>query len=773
MERLVDKLFAFCVRRPRVVLALAALVTLVAAPGLWRLRLRTDGHALVPTADPRVVYDAEVRSTFGIQDPIVVTITTTDPAGVFNPRALALVRDLSTDFSAIPGVEAEDVVSLATEKRDRVRAGTLEFQRFLEPFPDDAASLSTLRDDVHVMHILRGTLVSDDEKSAAILVGTRPDHDRVRLHDDVQTAIARRDASGHVVRVVGAAVAEALLGRHLLEDLTVLVPIVIAVIAILIFWQTRSAWAVLLALSEVAATILFTFGVMGFAGVPIYLTMVILPVSLTAVGVADDIHVFSRYRQRLEREIDASDAAPVVRDTMREIWRAIGLTSLTTAVGFLSFTSASIAPVQAFGVFECVGVVFAMAWTFAVTPAALAMIPVHRLRPRRDVPLELRGFDAVGLLAGAFVVRRRLACLALIALLAALAPFGVRRLYVQDSWIDGFSPGSDFRRDTAFVHEHFLGTHLLQVAVDAGTGTDRLLQPATLAKVGALEDFLRGLPSVGGVLGVHSHLATMNFLLHGRREEFRGTPGTIEEARRAVDYMDRFRSRRRRREVLDDARSRGLVTVFLRDANFVDTAKLMDAARGFEARELQPAGLKIEFAGDVGVSQAMIPAIVDSQIGSMLLTLAGIWLLAALMTRSIVEGTFCVLPASIAALFVFGIMGALGIPLGVATSTFCAITLGIGVDYGIHLVEAARARMAAGATRDRAIIEAMATSGRSITVDALAIAVGFGVLAFSQVPANQRLGLLIALSIALSWAVTMLALPALLAFRPAKGVRPQ
>src|SRR5690349_20296832 len=107
-------------RRPWLVIAVFALATLAALPGLLRLELRTDGHALVPAVDPK------------------------------------------------------DVVSLATEHRHRVYPGTLDFRPFLDPQPDTPELLQLLDDDLRVARILDGTLISADRKAVTVLVGVPP-----------------------------------------------------------------------------------------------------------------------------------------------------------------------------------------------------------------------------------------------------------------------------------------------------------------------------------------------------------------------------------------------------------------------------------------------------------------------------------------------------------------------------------------------------------------------------------------------------------------------
>ena len=155
----------------------------------------------------------------------------------------------------------------------------------------------------------------------------------------------------------------------------------------------------------------------------------------------------------------------------------------------------------------------------------------------------------------------------------------------------------------------------------------------------------------------------------------------------------------RRRELMDDALRRTVVTVLLKGASFQRTAAVIAAVRDLERRELAPVHGRADLAGDVAVSQTMIPAIVRTQVGSLLLALAGNLLIVVLLFRSLRAGVVTLLPSALAVAWTFGLMGWLGIPLGVATSMFCAVTLGIGVDYGIHFLERFRAAEAAGAAR--------------------------------------------------------------------------
>ncbi len=111
----------------------------------------------------------------------------------------------------------------------------------------------------------------------------------------------------------------------------------------------------------------------------------------------------------------------------------------------------------------------------------------------------------------------------------------------------------------------------------------------------------------------------------------------------------------------------------------------------------------------------------------------------------------------------FAVMGSLDVPLGVATSMFSGMTIGVGVDYAIHLMERVKLNTAGEANRGEAIVRAIQESGPAIVIDALAIALGFGVLLMSQVPANRRLGGLVILAVGTCLVATFVLVPALLA----------
>lgn len=886
-------LHRFSIRHPVLVVVIAVLGTIAIAPGIHRLRLRTDGHALVPEGAPAVGLDRAVRREFGIRDPIIVLVRSRHPDGIYNPRTLRLVADLTTELAGAPELDSGSVRSLATEPSDRFRAGTLAHRRLLEPFPATRSALDSLRSDIAAIGLLTGTLVSFDGRATAIHVGTPPQADRTALISTIHDVIARADTSGHQVDIIGAPVAEALLGTHILEDLGVsgawsglrtrrladrpdaglgaisrfrvaiarhvgLLPLSIAVMALVFLLSFRSFTAMLLPLAEAGACLVFVFGLMGWTGVPVYLTMAVLPVILVAMGLADEIHVFASYSRHRAAQ-PGEPVATVVRAALDETSLPVVVTAMTTAVGFLSFAVSPLAPVRAFGLFTAAGILFCMLWTLTAVPALLVL-------------LAPRGFHSPGAAGRAILTGRsgwwiRLASraprqpgwtLAAAALGLALCPLGFRQLHVQDGWISGFARESAFYRATQYFNRQFYGTHRLLLAIDTGhvelrgriasadmsyhelrlpahlvpdpewlagcsvvvsrragaTGgrgraaywssvvesagrrgdrivvttplvhgsalfllapapaetleyalrSQRLALPGVLRRIEELEQFIRtqGRWAVGGVLGPADEIATAEFLTSDRVPGFRMIPSDPDHVRWLWSAIGLVQGPERLREMADPGLERGLVSVFLQNANFVDTARLMEALRAYERTRLLPERIRFDFAGDVAVSQTLVEAIVNSQVRSLSISLLGILAVTALLFRSLRWGFVCMMPAGLAVAAAFALMGWTGMPLGVATSMFAGMVLGSGVDFAIHLVDRYRSTVARGATCEAAIADSLAVTGPPILINALAVALGFGILVLSRVPANARLGAITMVSLIACLAATLLVIPALL-----------
>lgn len=748
-------------REPWTALALWGLLTLMPIPGLLLLRMETDGRSLVPRGDPAVRKDAEVRERFHLRDPFIVFVRGRHPDGIYDPATLRTLREVTERLRSFPEIGSGAVTSLATEKRDRLVPGSHEsFVTFLEPFPSTPALLDELRRDLQApaARVYQGTLVSTGHQAAAVFAGVRNGEgiDRGAVYRRIVAASETLAGPGTGVLVVGAPAAEALLGDHVLRDLAVLLPMAVLLVAAILWIGTRRPACVLLVLAKAGLCIAWTFGLLGCAGVPVYLTTAVLPVVLATLCIADEIHLLMRFQRALP---EAASSRAAVQLTLTELVTPVVLATTTTSAGFLSFAASPLGPIRSFGLAAAAGILYSLGFSLVATPALLASLPASRFRRPAPAspPAGKAGLPGL-LLAG---VRHPRTSLALIALVTLAAVPGLARLTVHDSWIESFARRSPFRLATEQVNRSLGGTHVLNVHLAFSGSAPSCADPAVLARLGRFEELLRRRPEVGGALGLHTQLTA---LAHFWNSGAARPEVLLDDRREILRLLNRYElspGLHRRRQVVTDGFRETVVTVFLKNANYQDTRKLMSWIEDHHRAHLAPLGASLGFAGDVAVSQATIPAIVRTQMLSLPLALLGVFAAIALLYGSWRLALCALLPVAVSAAWLLGSLGWTGIPLGIATSTFFAIALGLGVDsQSIHFLDRYQ-QLACAGTADPAV-RTLADVGPAVAVNTAAVASGFGLLAVSSVPANARLGLLVALALVLGGALTLAGLGALL-----------
>ena len=169
--------------------------------------------------------------------------------------------------------------------------------------------------------------------------------------------------------------------------------------------------------------------------------------------------------------------------------------------------------------------------------------------------------------------------------------------------------------------------------------------------------------------------------------------------------------------------------------------------------------LQVEVSGYPMVYAGMNESVYRNQIGS--LVTSGILVLFALtwFFRSPLLALAAGIPAGITLLLTFGLMGALDMRMDVGTSMIASIALGVGIDYAVHLVW--KHGVVPPSEADAALETALRATGWGIVINALEVAVGFGILVLGTIVPMQNFGMLTAFAMIVSAAATLLLVPTL------------
>jgi predicted RND superfamily exporter protein len=192
-----------------------------------------------------------------------------------------------------------------------------------------------------------------------------------------------------------------------------------------------------------------------------------------------------------------------------------------------------------------------------------------------------------------------------------------------------------------------------------------------------------------------------------------------------------------------------------------DTDVVIDAIKDYIGANF-PAGVKTTLGGTSLVEASLNELVVQSQLISVFISLFVVFIIIAVSNRSLVMGLIGIVPLSITILINFAVMGFLGIKLNIGTSMVASVSVGIGIDYTIHYIEAFKREYRLNGGKGDFLRRTFETSGKAIIINAVSVGAGFAVLMFSQFNMLGDLGFLIALTMATSAIVSLTVIPVLL-----------
>jgi predicted RND superfamily exporter protein len=716
------------------------------ALGLLRLELRTDGAALYPVGDPVVERTLEDRVLFREPERVVLLLSTrSDGPSLASREGFVVLRDLHAGLQALAGVVPGKVRSLATLLDPAPGQTIVELANFLDELPVGAAAWEDFARRLAAAPHGHGLYLSADGAAAALYVPLREGVDRTRFVEELELWLERARPPRFDLQLTGPVAAEVELGRVVVRDLLWLLPLLVGVIALLLLAALRSAGALLVAMTEVGVVLLWTLGAMGWTGTPVTLVTTILPIVVLSMSITDEIHLLDRLRVHLAR---GAGRRAALAAALAEVGRPIVLTSLTTAASLGSFLFTSVVTLRHFGLFAAFGVLAAMLLSFTLVPALVLRLPAALFRARIEGSEEPRNFLAAPRFLGP-------ASAALALVLVAVALPGVGRLEARDSWIDNLEPDAPLVRATRAFDRAFWGSYRYDVVLRS----EELAYfqfPEGLSWLERVVERLERAPGVGGVIS-HLDAHEIHAVVDGESLPVSRLPR--ETVRHFSADLMKISDRIDLEQLLSPDGRSARVRMLVPDAEFARTRALEE----FLERELGPllagSGLRYHTSGPLAAAQATVGAVLGNALRSTAWTLAAVALILALALGSWRRALVCLLPLCAGVATLLGAMGWWGLPLGIATGMLTALTLGVGVDFGLHALHAYERARGAGLAHRAALGETLASAGRPILWNALVLALGLSVLGLSSVPPNRLLGLLLAGALLACCGMSLLLLP--------------
>lgn len=579
--------------------------------------------------------------------------------------------------------------------------------------------------------------------------------------------------------------------RALGDTMSVVGPIALLLVLGVLALAYRDVVDVVLGLVGIVLVQLWTFGMLGWLGMAFNPVLMAVPVLLIGLSIDYCIHVFMRYReQRAEGlPVDTAMAAGLAGVGVALVW-----VTLTTAIGFLSNLASPMGPVRDLGLIAAIGIV----GSFVVFGLFIPLLKVEL-----DRGLAGLGFDRSappigagdGVVASVLSIGSRAARTAPVAVvvltLLLTAGTAVAATNVSTTWgpeenmVDGapawtahlpgdMEPGEYTVRDNiAYANEHYVRHGEDGELVVEGDVTD----PTTLERIDRATD--RAAEQEAVVVLGDGEPRTQNPLsaIRAVAAEHDSFAATVDAADADGDGIPDRNLAAVYDELFSVAPDRADQVLHREDGEYqaYRMAVSIDGdAEGTEpaeqlapvAAELEHDGVSVTVTGQPVLRGLIQETIQETLVVSFLLTFLAIVVVLALVFRlaqdSATLGVVTILPVAAAVSWILGTMYVLGYPLSVLNVLVASLTIGIGIDYSIHVAERFRHELRNGAGVDRAVTATVRGTGAALLGSMATTAAGFGVLAFAIHPPLQQFGTITAIMIGYAFLGSVLVLPSLL-----------
>jgi len=534
-------------------------------------------------------------------------------------------------------------------------------------------------------------------------------------------------------------------------DAKSLLPMAFLVVIVGVLLFLRNIWSMVGTVLVVLFSILLAMGSAGWLGILLTPPAASAPTVILTLAVADCVHFLVTMLQNMRNKMPKNDA---IVESLRVNFTPIFLTSITTAIGFLSMNFSDSPPFHDLGNIVAMGVCYAFLLAVFFLPALMSVLPVKASIRESNKSTWMEKF------ADFVIAKQKLLLWGMAAVMIGFSLMAPKN-ELNDIFVNYFDRSVPFRVATDDVTDKLSGLYILEFDLDSGE-EGGVSNPEFLKDVEKFERYVATLDGVQHVSSITETMRRLNRSMNGDDDSFYKLP---DDRPMSAQYLLFYE--------MSLPQGLDLTNQINQDKSKTRLAVTMETRSTQQVLEFEAQTMKWmqentpSIAAPTTGATSMFTHISMRNIISMLsgtsiaLILISLILLFAL--RSIKFGIISLIPNIVPALMGFGVWALLVGEVSLAVSVVVAMTLGIVVDDTIHyLSKYLRARRERGMSPEAAVRYAFNTVGVALVVTTIVLACGFMVLAQSNFLLNSQMGLMTAITIVIALIVDFTFLPAFL-----------
>ena len=751
-------------------------------------RLDASSDTLLIEGDPDLEYLKEVTERYGSKEFLILTYSPNE--GMVTESSINNLLSLKYKIQSLDWVHSV-ITLLDIPLLNNSEAPLQERLESFKTLKDEGVDTERGFKEILNSPVFRNFVISEDGKTSGIIVYIKKDELKNIENKSVQEIEEYKDTlkkKNHenitqireVIKSYGD-VGKIYLGgipmitddmmSFIKSDIIVFgLGVLLFIIATLWFIFRKLIW-IIVPISSCFFSVLIMTGLLGLLGWKVTVISSNFIALMLILTMAMNIHMSTRFLQ-LREDFPNLDNLKIITMTTSKMFWPIIYTVLTTICAFLSLVFSGIKPIIDFGWMMTLGLITSFIITFTLLPTLLSFMSNNKVKVKEDTDSKITSFF------GKISINNKSIIFLVTGLVVALSIVGISKLEVENSFINYFNKNTEIYKGMKLIDEKLGGTTPLEVILkfpeniaiesteddefeswdDEGGKDDEKywFTKDKIEKIQNVHNYLDNLPAVGKVLSFSSIIEVATQLNNNK------PLGTLEMG---VLYSKIPESIKK--DIIDPY-------ISIKDNEARISLRIIDSQDGLRRNDLinqinydLENKLKLnkeefKLAGVLILFNNLLQSLFKSQILTLGLVMVGIFAMFMILFRNFKLSLIGVVPNFIAAFFILGIIGLLGIPLDMMTITIAAITIGIAVDNSIHYIYRFKEEFLKNKDYNKTLKVCHSTVGVAILNTSITIVFGFSILVFSKFIPTIYFGVFTGLAMLLAMISVLTLLPSLI-----------
>lgn len=718
-----------------------------------KLEFNYDFEDFFPRNDPDATFYKEFRKVYGSENDFLLLVI--EQEHLFEPQFLSQMHALGKDLKKLDHVTR---VLSPTEAKQLVMGGFAAMEIPLLHYKDpEVLKADSL--NIYNSEEWKGTFFGYNGKSLLFLI--KHEHnirgpEAKLLLDNIERLQRKYDIQHGYLS--GRIISEHVFISKMSQELALFMSLS-ALLLILFLWLAyKSAWGVLVPLSAVLISILWTCGIMELTGYKIDILTVLLPSILFIITISDITHFLSKYLEELRAGAEKMYAFQVA---YKEVGIATFITAITTAVGFVTFVNAQMQPIKYFGIYAASGVFVSYLVAFTYMPSIIILLPKPKIASQNNNE-HFWYVRLHRLLRWVFQNHTKIIWGSI--LICGISLIGIFQIEINNTIIDDISDRDQLKKSLRYIENNFGGVRAFDLDIKIAPQESNLFKVSTFQKVHLIQQYLEKTYQINNVISPSTMVSLLNKAQNGGQNSAYRVPQDTSLLQSQLYILQRQQNTKEIRNYIKDKGYRFRISGRVKDFGSKPFAQKNRAFTVFmdSLNKVQEPFFDYHITGTATLVDKNNLQIANDMILDLIIGVLTIGVIIGFLFKSVKMAILAIIPNFAPLLLIAGIMGALDMNLKASNSIIFSIAFGIAIDDSIHFLSRLREEMEKGKPLFYAIKTTYLSTGKAMLITSLIVISGFCTMVFSDFAGTFYMGLLVSLTLIFAIAFDFLLMPALL-----------